>query len=92
MSLESNKGVIFLVEYEPCLLLYINKGVVILMEYEPCLLLENIQIDWPVPNSVGVYHWFEESVFMYWLACVSLLLACARVTTRDVGLFSLLIV
>ena len=31
-------------------------------------------------------------VLMYWLALVSRLLACARVTTGDVGLFTLLIV
>ena len=40
------------------------------MEYEPCLLLENTQIDWPIPNSVDVYHLFEGSDFMYSLAHV----------------------
>ena len=45
MILESNKYVVILVEYEPCLLLQINKDVVILMEYEPCLMLESMKID-----------------------------------------------
>ena len=76
------------------------------MEYEPCLLLENMQIDWPIPNSVYVYQLFEENVSMYLLARVSQLLdrvsqilarvsqllACDRVKTGDVGLFHLLIV
>ena len=56
MSLESNKDVVILMEYEPCLLLCSKKDVVILMEYELCLLLENIHIDCPIPNSVDVYH------------------------------------
>ena len=65
------------------------------MEYEPCSLLYNMQIDWPIPNSVDVYHCFEGGVLLYslarvsrllarvsrLLARVSLLLACARVTT-----------
>ena len=39
MNLETNKDVVILVEYEPCLMLQSNKDVVILMEYEYCLLL-----------------------------------------------------
>ena len=44
------------------------------MEYEPCLLLGDIQIEWPIPNSVDVYYRFEGSVLMYSLAHVSRLI------------------
>ena len=65
-----------------------------------------MKIDWPIPNSVDVYHSFEGSVLMNSLARASRLidlrsrllalvirfLAWARVKTRDIGLFTLLII